>query len=606
MNTINLYSSTIAILLLLSGSLQSAIVNDQPYNDVGFYIENFGGSVDPVTVPHVYDVFMKVRAVAEVNHRDLPQLVIIKDLPGPPAIVLSDGYIVLAERALDVVYNAVPISEGNARLAFVIGHELAHLANDDFWNAEAEHLIRSKALSGAIDRALLDQLRQDNEDLINKELQADDKGFLYAAMAGFPVEKLLAPESDFLGYWVGETNTQSSPMHPQAAHRTELLRERLKKTIENLEFFHMGVRLVHFGRYQDAVYFFREFLNVFPGREVFNNLGICYLQMAVKKLPPKQAYQYWFPSVLDNETIIRQTEAFPIFRDRNQIRIAKEFLNKAVEYFEKATQKDPEYVIGFINLAVACFYVDEIYRARAAIEKARQLKPDDYEIESLRALILYEEGKPIDTWSHAEEIFDGLNKRYSADALPSAFYYNWARLLEERGRFSESQWQHLESRKRELPRPIANMLCERFKEPSAVKRCLEEVNIFATDSGPVFSETLPIRPGFDAWKLKKGAHPLKRWERLPFNWQGDAASSGAIYYSPQKGVVLEMDGVVEMVVLRQNTLQLTQLQKKYGPPRHKKPLMNNELWLYGQFAVLIEQGKVKEIWVVVEQLSLKE
>jgi len=34
--------------------------------------------------------------------------------------------------------------EGNARLAFVIGHELGHAADDDFWHLETFIALRDK------------------------------------------------------------------------------------------------------------------------------------------------------------------------------------------------------------------------------------------------------------------------------------------------------------------------------------------------------------------------------------------------------------------------------------------------------------------------------
>ena len=574
---------------------QLAHAVQQPHHHVGFYIENFGGRVDPETLPHVYDVFTKIRAIAKVNNRDLPQLAIVKDMPGPPAIVLPDGNLILAEKALDVIYDGVSTWEGNTRLAFVLGHELAHLASDDSWNAEVKYLIQSKTLSGEIDDSLLEQ---DDTDLMERELKADDKGFLYAAMAGFPVEVLLDTENDFLSYWVDKTNTRSSKIHPDAAQRTDLLRLRLQQKKDALEFFHMGVRLAHFERQQDAVYFFREFQEVFPGREVFNNLGVCYLQMALENMPPAQAYQYWLPGVLDTETIINQARGFPIFRDRNQIKLTRDFLQQAVRYLTIATEKDPAYTIGYINLAVAHFYLDKIYKARAAIEEARRLEPDNYEIESLRALILFEEGQPMDTWSHAERIFSSLVHDNSADALPLSIYYNWARLLEARGRSAENQWQKLTNHITELPWPISRMLCERLGNRPEIEDCLKKINQTDAVREIAFPEPLPIQPGFDAWQLKEAEHPLKDWNKLPFHWRGEAANSGIIYQNSQNDVVLEMDGVVEMVVLRQNLGQAEDLLQMCGQPHHRKTVMNGQLWSYGHWAILIGGDRIKELWVV--------
>ncbi len=602
MRLIQKLSKFILATLLLWNMLQSAHALEHPNHHVGFYIKNFGGRIDPETLPHVYDVFTKIRPIAEVNHRDSPELFIIKDLPGPPAFVLPDGNLILTQQALDIIYKDIlNQEEGNTRLAFVLGHELAHLASDDYWSSEVKHLIQSKALSGEINDSILEQIERDYDDVKESEFKADDKGFLYAAMAGFPVEVLLNHENDFLSYWVAKTHTQSSKTHPESIERTELLRIRLQQSIDALEFFYMGVRLAHFGRYQDAIYFFREFQKVFPGREVFNNLGVCYLQMAVKKMPPSFAYHYWLPCILDNKTVIDRLNVSPIFRDRKQIKIAKDFLEQSVSYLETAIKKDPEYRVGYINLAVAYFYLDEIYEARAKIEKAPRLQSDDYEVESLRALIIFKEGQRSDTWSYAEEIFSDLANDHPSDALPPYFYYNWARLLEDRGRSAEIQWQELTKHIDELPWPIAHILCERLEDPSVIEKCLEAINESDTKNRPTFPKPLPIQPGSDAWQSEQAEHPLHNWQKLTLNWPGKNII-GEIYRDSKSNVVLAMDGVVEMVILRKNLGSLKQLLQENGPPQHKQKIMNGELWSYGHWCVLIEQDRIKEFWVVKEPL----
>ena len=591
----------LAIFLLWSvGSSAHAL--EHPNHNIGFYIKNFGGCIDPETLPNVYDVFTKVRSVAEVNHRDSPELFIIKDLPGPPAFVLPDGNLILTQQALDVVYKDVlDQEEGDTRLAFVLGHELAHLASDDYWSSEVKHLIQSKALSGEINDSILEQIERDYDDVKESEFKADDKGFLYAAMAGFPVEILLDHENDFLSYWVAQTYTQSSKTHPEATERTELLRIRLQQAKDALEFFYMGVRLAHFGRYQDAIYFFREFQKVFPGREVFNNLGVCYLQMAVKKMPPSFAYHYWLPCILDNKTVIDRLNVSPIFRDRTQIEIAKDFLEQSANYLETAIKKDPAYRIGYINLAVAYFYLDEIYKARAAIEDVREriprLQSDDYEVESLRALIISKDLQRSDNWSDAKKIFSDLANDHPSDALPPSFYYNWARLLEDRGRSAEMQWQELTKQIDKLPRPIARILCERLEDPSAIEECLEAINESDTKNRPTFPKPLPIQPGSDAWQSEQAEHPLHNWRKLTLSWPGKNISA-EIYRDSQSNVALAMDGIVEMVILRKNLGPLKQFLQENGPPQHKQEILNGELWSYGHWCVFIEQDRIKEFWVV--------
>jgi hypothetical protein len=84
--------------------------------------------------------------------------------------------------------------------------------------------------------------------------------------------------------------------------RAALLQQRLRDLQDKLGFFDFDVRLSHFDYCDDGVYFFQEFQKVFPGREVLNNLGYCYLQMARQDMDPSRAYFYWLPLILEGET----------------------------------------------------------------------------------------------------------------------------------------------------------------------------------------------------------------------------------------------------------------------------------------------------------------
>jgi len=51
---------------------------------------------------------------------------------------LRDGNIVLWRSAIDASYSRSK-DEFEARLAFILGHELGHLANDDYWHLELDY-----------------------------------------------------------------------------------------------------------------------------------------------------------------------------------------------------------------------------------------------------------------------------------------------------------------------------------------------------------------------------------------------------------------------------------------------------------------------------------
>jgi len=170
-----------------------------------FYLEYFGGRVNPSKLPEVYSVFEQLRNVSDKHANRWPELLIIRDLPGYQVLALPDGHIIISYAAIQLLYKDVPKEIANTRLAFMLGHELAHIAENDFWDSEmAQSLVglpQSKQLGNLLG------ISKTRHNQIRKETKADDKGMLYAALAGYPVGLLFkeSNQQDFLSNWVQMT-----------------------------------------------------------------------------------------------------------------------------------------------------------------------------------------------------------------------------------------------------------------------------------------------------------------------------------------------------------------------------------------------------------------
>lgn len=225
-----------------------------PRAHVQFYVETFGSS-DPREAPvaRAEKIFGRLRQVADKPGKYRPRLQVVNGPGDPWAIALPDGYVVLARRALDLVYRDATEAEGDARLAFVLGHELAHLVKDDFWHQEVYQALAGESSPSAAGlRALLqagaDVPGSEAERRLNairlKEIQADDAGFLYAGLAGFAVDALVGQSTpgrpDFFRHWMAQTQTRLDRQHPAPEDRAQLVRARLQGLGEKLEFFHYG------------------------------------------------------------------------------------------------------------------------------------------------------------------------------------------------------------------------------------------------------------------------------------------------------------------------------------------------------------------------------
>jgi tetratricopeptide (TPR) repeat protein len=552
----------------------------KPEDSVQFYLDNYGraDSKDKL-VRRVHQVFEKMKLVADKRYHRLPQLAIVKGFDSPEdclIIALPDGYLVLSKQALDMIYKNVPLAQGDTRAAFVLGHELAHLANDDHWHRAFLSVVRKTPSF----RELVKNYRSSQG--INAEIEADDHGFIYAAMAGYPVDKLLADDSrqqNFFVYWEQQTFRRVNNTHPDPEVRANLLRARLQALLDSLPYFHFGVRLSHFERCDDGIYFLREFVKKFPGREVYNNLGVCELQKAQKVLG-KEAYLYWLPSVLD---ITTRVENLSYAHRGERSTLADEFLSNAEEYFKSALDMEPSYLQANVNLAITAFYLGEIYQARAAIEKARQLAPDDLDIQGLRAVILYEEGSLspyVDMWPYIIQQLDQLAQQPNA---PLSVLYNMARFLELRKRTGADKiWQRLARQVADLPTPIRRIVCEKTACPRPPCKKV-----------PKASWDLPVKLGTNTSHNKT----LRQWQKSEMKLY-DLYEQ--IYQHPNGKVdVLALRELVEMVVLKKRD-QFTRddLPDYCGQPLRQRRVVNGTLWSCDHWTALVVDEKVKEVWVV--------
>ncbi|MCP4699166.1 MAG: hypothetical protein GY862_20285 [Gammaproteobacteria bacterium] len=588
MKHIHILLSAVLTLGLLC-PVPSAVLAALNKNSVGFYIEAYGRA-DPADakIARTYKVFEKVRAAADKKLNRLPRLAIVRHSSDSGAVALPDDYIVLSSQTVKICYKGVSPQHGDARIAFILGHELAHLGNNDFWHKDFFNAIKNE--TGL--RALLRDYR--DEDGKEKEINADDQGFLYAAMAGFAVDKLLgekAGKESFFHYWQQQTAASADDRYPTPAERAEVLRVRLKALLPKIKFFDFGVRLSHFEHCEDALYFFEEFLKIFRGREVYNNMGFCHLQLARKELG-SEAYVYWMPLLLDTATRAGSL-SLPVARTlrgaanaRGPANIVDDYLMQAQSSLEIAVKLDPGYVPAWINLAVTGFYRGDIhiYEARAAVEKARQLAPDDLEIQALRALILYEEGREAETWPRAITLLEELAKNPDA---PLSILYNTAQLLEKRrGSGGRMHWQKLARQATDLPKPIYDIVCQKHSG------CPQHQQ-------QTFLKTwnIPITPGIYIKRDKHARQTLKRWHKTPFDW-GLEKMHGTIYEHPEgTAEVLELAGYAEMVVLKSlENKRVKDLSEYCGQALRKSTARNGSLWSCDNWAALADGDRVKEVW----------
>lgn len=420
-----------------------------------------------------------------------------------------------------------------------------------------------------------------------KEMQADDWGFFYAAMAGFQVDKLVRNigEDDFFTFWMQQTNTKVHRTHPKPEDRSRLLQIRLKELSRQIDFFKFGVRLALFGQFEDAIFFLEKFQRIFPAREVLNNLGFCYLQLARQRMG-RQAYHFWLPLMIDLDT---QASNIKLKGDSIPPE-ARRYLQVAIDHLQRAVEADKQYLPSHVNLAIAYFLLEEPFQARAIIEKTIKLAPDNMEIAGLRALIIAQESN--DSWKRGEAILADLNKQKNS---PLQLRYNLAQLREEHSQ-AKSDWQALVADADNMPAPYRKVLAGNITSPLPTRK-------MATDKGqpvPPFLQQSNIKPGMDMSEEGKAAKLFAGWQETLFTF-GTYDLSGAIYKKGPSSILV-MDDIVDLVVYEQNgDKSVKDHLVKYGPPKIKQSINNMEIWFYpGNWALLVNNETIKEVWIARE------
>ncbi len=413
-----------------------------------WWIDHYGlidAKKEPL-VARAEKIFDRVAAAADKKGNRLPRLVVIGGSGDPYALAIRDGSVILTLEGLKICYRNAAPETGDSRLAFLIGHELAHLAKDDFWHSSAFAAVMSYPDDAQVRRILTNQLEKTGGSLDfikTQELQADSYGIIYMTMAGFDPKAIIGrDDANFFRYWVSQITGKLA--YGDAAHvspeaRAEFLRAELRPVIDALARFNHGVQLYQIGKYVDAASCFESFIETYPGREVYNNLGASRYQLALESLSACNDLLTLLklPMLLDSETTARRLyettagESAAYIRNESyqaSVREALRFfgeaenksnaaciqstsyqtnLREAIRFFEEAAKKDVTYLPARINLSTALILSGDYARAISVADEALRV----------------DSGSPAAMHNEAvaEHLFARKNKADDPDA-PAAAY----------------------------------------------------------------------------------------------------------------------------------------------------------------------------------------
>lgn len=564
-------------------------------DSAAWWLKSYGGvtAKDEPLVQRAEKVFDKVAAAADKNGKRFPRLVVINHARDPYAAAIRDGSIILTLGGLKLCYNKVSQGKGDSRLAFVLGHELAHSAHDDYWHAAAFEAVKSFATGSAEARkTLLNNLRDSagegnpaktQELFKGKELQADSYGLLYMSMAGYDLKAVVDQDgTNFFQEWVtqiGGSATFEEPGHPGAKERTELFRAQLATVANDLDLFHFGVRLYQIGNYEDALLLLDRFREKFPSREVFSNIGLAWYQLALRELAicdPEAALRFKLPVIIDDKTLaggFRARDAGSCWENDRFLRT----LANAITHLELAVTKDPQYLPAQLNLASAYITANEFSKAMASADAALKIAPDNSQAMNAKAVALYLFGRTnnIDTTDTVLNMLKeaALLHPASADSL-----YNKATIAFERDRTATAKDAGAAFLELEPSGRHATSIRKRFNIAENVQLKPQAKPMASPLAlGEIGKET--------AAQLKAGTksnYSLGRTDVIVYDLKGLRA--------------LSINGSIELVVTTSEApIDLNEFKREFGEPLRVETSTSGSVLVYKSGAADLRDGKISNL-----------
>jgi tetratricopeptide (TPR) repeat protein len=372
----------------------SATARVDPRERIDYWRKNYEelSPRDDPRAHRAHKIFNRVLNAAGQRPGVVPRLFITKTDPWNIAlpIALPDGWVVLSQGALDIAYRDP--QRGDDRLAFVLAHEIAHQLKDDFWHMKFFQAIDASKAGDPQQDQILEEVRSIaglTEKILAKELEADEHGIVYAAMAGFHTEAIVNEDDrvNFFETWlqaidparVPGSHTDSS--HPNPLQRAVAVKARLRQILAQVDLFDLGLRLYQAGDYPQAIRAFEEFLRFFPSREVYHNLAASHHQLALKYARlwenADPALGYKLSLTLDPMT---RAKFIALRGTRSPGERFSEALSKAIEFYQTAIALDPSYLPSYNNLGCALLLREDAYKAIATLQDALKIDPSAVDV----------------------------------------------------------------------------------------------------------------------------------------------------------------------------------------------------------------------------------
>lgn len=297
-----------------------------------------------------------------------------------------DNYILIEESLYDLLIESFG-EQGTDALAMILGHELAHFYKDHKWGFDFGSSYADTETGRNISKNSKTYQR-----ILEREAQADDYGGFYCFLAGFDSYKI-APDvlkSIYVHYKLDE-NLKG---YPSLAERQSIAERSTENLRQILPLFELANNLLVIKKYTLAGRLYEKLAEEYPGREIYNNLGVAYTLAALDSYTEDDEEYVVYPLQYDADSRLSDLgtrgdeggggfgiadgyETIEGGEDKTAIRIRKTFLKKAKKAFETAKSLSPDYPVVYTNLACVYDIMNEHDFALIFAKKAEQLSEEN-------------------------------------------------------------------------------------------------------------------------------------------------------------------------------------------------------------------------------------
>lgn len=596
-------SKTLASILFITILAMPAVGNSTECATSKCYIDAYK-SIEPSELPvltRVNEIYRKLTRTIGSQQASRSKLLVIDSDGYPWAVALSDNSVVITKGAIERMYRENDLELGDARTAFVLGHELSHLGTEDLFHHRA--FISNRQFQRS--NRLWPQPRPD------EELRADLRGYTFATIAGYRTDRLIGSGSDFFRQWLvqfGDAGGDNGS-HPDNETRRQFLQRGFETILQDVPYYRFAVALAHFGHYEDAQQLLEDYLNRVQTMEAYSNLGYVHLQRARQKMPVEMAYKYWIPTLLEPSSGLELTRERSLF-EQELPQQAMDQLLKAEQRLKHAINMDEQQLTSYINLAAVYLYMpDKIHRAYAAIEDARRTRSGKIpavrsQLESIYQLIRVQDDLDNgDRWANAR---DTMAKLASKNPVADNLLFNFARMLDNRGRddTATQYWQQLHDRLSTLPQAYQSQVCFRLQRDD---NCTTQQKV----NPPWIKAEILNDPEMQSAMQQIQERDIRYPEvksYLKQHWNANSPPPktlpglhARVFINEAGDSLLALDNHIEMMIVRNVSPEfrdLNTLQKNFGTPQVSLPVPGGQLLSFDSgWSALVQNQKVVEIWI---------